>query len=226
MPVRRLALTTLAALTLVLGGCATPGAGEPGGIVDGEFAVEAAWLDGGRAIALVTQGSSSCVPIAADVTVGDDGALEVALEDPQTDGCSDDLAPRATLVGVPEGVAAADELEIRVSYGIDSSGEADLDAYAGGDVAEFTPSAGVVGDDLIALLTWGSSSCAPVVAAAEFDGEATVVEFETPVSDQVCTMDMAPRVTLIPGSNVGEASTVILTGGAEYAEPLTVPLAG
>lgn len=225
MPVRRLVLTALAGLTLVLGGCATPGAGEPGGIVDGEFAVEAAWLDGGRAIALVTQGSSSCVPIAADVTVGDDGALEVALEDPQTDGCSDDLAPRATLVGVPDGVAAADELEIRVSYGIDSAGETDLDAYAGGLVEEYSPSAGVVDDDLIAVLTWGSSSCAPVVASAEFDGQTTIVVFETPASDQVCTMDMAPRVTLIPGSNVGEASTVTLSGGSDFADPVTILLA-
>ncbi len=226
MPVRRLALAALAALTLVLGGCATAGAGEPGGIVDGEFAVAAAWLDGGRVIALVTQGSSSCVPIAGDVTVGDDGALEVALEDPQTDGCSDDLAPRATLIGAPDGVATSDALEIRVSYGADASAATHLDAYQGGDVAEYTPSAGVVDDNLIALLTWGSSSCAPVVASAEFDGAVTLVEFETPASDQVCTMDMAPRVTLISGSDVGEASKLTLSGGAEFTDPVTIPLAG
>lgn len=225
MSLRPLALAAAPLLALVLVGCATASpSGEPDPVIAGEVEVEAAWLDGGRTIALVTQGSSTCVPMATDATVADDGALEVTLEDPEADACTADLAPRATLVGVPEGVDAARELDIRITYEVDGWGETDLDPYEGGPVEEYTPSAAGVDDDLIVLLTWGSSSCAPVVKTAEFDGETALVEFETPPADQVCTMDMAPRVTLVSGFNVGEATTVTLSGGADFAEPLTIPL--
>lgn len=235
MSLRRLAVPGLVAFALAFTGCATttpggaPAGDQPGGVAGAEIDVDAAWLAGGSMIALVTWGSStpSCAPMLDDATV-EDGVLVVSLqENPEAvKGCDGDAPALATLVGLPDGVDPAQELEIRVTYGVDSWGETDLDAYDGRDVAEYTPSAGVVDDDLIAVLTWGSSSCAPVVASAEFDGEATLVEFETPASDQVCTMDMAPRVTMVSGFNVGEAAEVTLTGGAEFADPVTIPLAG
>src|SRR5690606_23435802 len=103
MSVRPLALAAVSLVALALVGCATAApSGEPDPVIAGAMAVDAAWLDGGRMIALVTGGSSSCVPVATDATVADDGGLDVTLEDPETDVCTADLAPRATLVGVPE----------------------------------------------------------------------------------------------------------------------------
>ncbi|GAA3905241.1 hypothetical protein [Microbacterium invictum] len=223
---RRIALASaaLVAFALALTGCATNAA--PAGVLAGEVDVDAAWLDGGRMIALVTWGSSTCVPVATDVTVGVDGGLDVALEDPETDACTADLALRVTPVGVPESIDIAQELDIRVTYEVDGWGETDLDAYDGGTVEPYTPSAAAIDDDVIAILTWGSSSCAPVVASAEFDGETTLVVFETPASDQVCTMDMAPRVTLASAFNADEAATVTLSGGSDFTDPVTIPLVG
>jgi len=222
------AAALLAAGLLTLAGCAT-GSAAPGGAPDAAsesvgLDVDAAWLAGGSLIALVTHGSSSCVPIAADATL-DDGVLVVTLEDPEAGTpCTRDLVPRATLVGVPEGVDATKELDIQVSYG-DVWGETDLDAYAGGAVEDYTPSAGWVDDDVFAILTWGSSSCAPQIESVDAEGAEVTVTFATPDPATVCTMDMAPRVALAAVSGVDGAATVTLTGGFEFAEPVTIPIA-
>ncbi len=219
----------LAAGLLALTGCATgstaPGTSPDAASETAGLDVDAAWLAGGSLIALVTQGSSSCVPIAADATL-DDGVLVVTLEDPDAGTpCTRDLVPRATLVGVPEGVDATKKLEIQVSYG-DVWGDTDLDAYAGDAVEDFTPSAGWVDDDVFAILTWGSSSCAPQVESVDAEGADVTVTFATPDPATMCTMDMAPRVTLAGVSGADRPATATLTGGFEFAEPVSIPIAG
>ena len=72
---------------------------------------------------------------------------------------------------------------------------------------------------------------APVVesVAADTASSATVV-FAEPAADQVCTMDMAPRVTLISvtGLDVDDDATMVtLSGGdAQFATPVTVAVIG
>lgn len=234
---RFVSLTVLAvAGALAFAGCAastpTPAAtGSAGGSASAlpnpgtDLEIDAAWL-GGTAIALVTTGSSTCVPTATDVAVQADGSLAVTLADPEAAACTRDLVPRATYVALPEGVDPTRELDIVVTYN-GAVDDTDLDGFTGAAAAEFTASAGWVDDDLFALVTYGSSSCAPVVEKVDVAGAAVTVTFATPAADQVCTMDMAPRMTLVTATGAeDDNATVTLTGGgAEFSTPVTIPIA-
>lgn len=237
---RSLAAAGLALLVAgVLTACATPaGSGttpssapSASGTGTGtETEVDAAWVDGGRMIALVTQGSSTCVPNAGDVSYAD-GVLQVEVVNPPEDtACTADLVPRATLVAVPEGVDPTQELEIRLTG--DLTGDTDLDGVSGlaaGGETDYLPSAGWVDDGQFVVVTWGSSSCPPIVenAAATSASEVTVT-FATPPADQVCTMDMAPRGTVVQvtDDSLDDDAEVyaILTGGG--FDNVRVPIIG
>lgn len=157
--------------------------------------VEVAWLDDGRGIAVITWGSSSCVPSMGDA-VADGQRISVELVDGQETACTDDLSPRALFVPVPEGVDVTQEVEVEVRYG-SLTEDADLDGLAAAPTGESgqKSSAGWFDDSGIALLTWGSSSCPPMPESVEMtDAGATVTFTQT---DRVCTMDFAPRVTVI-----------------------------
>ncbi|GAA1919103.1 hypothetical protein GCM10009775_09580 [Microbacterium aoyamense] len=223
------------ALVALLSGCATPAGGSGGATPiesdsGSEIEVDAAWLDGGRMIGLVTQGSSTCIPTASDVTLSD-GSLEVTLEEPAADTpCTRDMVSRVTLVAVPEGVDPTQDLDIWVT-GEGYYGETDLDGVEGlvaGGETDYLPSAGWAGSDgEFLLLTWGSSTCVPVLENAEATGAAEVtLTFQTPPADQVCTMDMAPRgqVVFVDGPEDDEGVFAILTGG-EFAGA-RVPIVG
>ncbi|WP_137845773.1 hypothetical protein [Microbacterium sp. 2FI] len=238
-------LTLLAALGLtalvagVLAGCATgapdsgstsPGGNGGTGDTATEIEVDAAWLNSGSMIGLVTQGSSTCVPTAGDVAL-EGAVLKVALVEPPADtACTRDLVPRATLVALPEGVDPTQDLEIEVT-GAGYYGDTDLDGVPGlapatGD--EFLPSAGWTDEDgQFVILTWGSSSCVPVVESATASGPAEVtVTFATPPADQVCTMDMAPRgsVAWVDGLDDDTDVFAVLTG-AEF-DNVRIPIIG
>lgn len=227
MTARSLAAVSLAVGALLFAGCtsAAPG-GDATDPAVSEIELAAGWLDGGRTVAVVTWGSSSCVPIAEDVTLGADGTVAVELGgiDPAA-VCTADFAPRATLVGLPDGVEAGDGVDLVVTLD-DVRGEIALGAYAGGTVAEFSPSAGWVADDLFAILTWGSSSCAPVIETVEETSATEVSVVFADLGERACTMDMAPRVVLAGVADVShDGATVTLSGGdAEFAEPVTLPI--
>lgn len=223
----RLALSALATVgvTMLIAGCtATPGASAPTSSADGAMTttppgskpnlseVEAAWLDGGRAIAVVTWGSSACAPV-VEAVAADGQTISVSLVNGEEKACTDDLVPRALFVGVPAGVDVTKDVEVSVEYGARSA-DADLDALAeapqgGSDQA---PSAGWFEDGGIALLTWGSSTCPPVVSQVEQSDAGATVTFEQ--VDRVCTMDLAPRVTtiLLPDEHEGGAFELTLVG--------------
>ena len=96
-----------------------------------EVEIDAAWLDDGRIIGLVTTGSSTCVPAADEATLQADGSLAVTLVEPDADtACTRDLVPRVTLVEVPEGVDPSKALAITVT-GDGYSGRTDLDGADG-----------------------------------------------------------------------------------------------
>ena len=202
MTIRRtLSLSALVtATTLVLVGCA--GSASPAGSPSATggtqvLDVSAGWLDGGRAVAVVTHGSSSCVPSASEVSVHADGSVAVTLVDPTGEAvCTADLAPRASLVSLPNGVDAAAKLSLTVSLGT-ARGQVTLEPYAGPAVAEYAPSAGWIDGNVLAILTWGSSSCALRVQSAVSTGTDVAVTFVDPPADRACTMDMAPRATLL-----------------------------
>ncbi len=233
-------LLAIPAVLLVTGGalagCASTPATAPSSTPttgdSTEVEIDAAWLDDGRIIGLVTTGSSTCVPAADEATLQADGSLAVTLVEPDADtACTRDLVPRVTLVEVPEGVDPAKDLAITVT-GDGYSGSTDLegvDGLAGGGMTDYLPSAGWTDTDgQFVLLTWGSSSCVPVIADVAAPGPAEVtLTFESPAADQVCTMDMAPRATVAVVDGLEEDSDVslVLTGSAEF-DNVRIPIYG
>ncbi len=217
----------------LLVGCA--GSGEPAATEVADLEVDAAWVDGGRMIAVTTWGSSTCVPIAEEAVLGADGVLTVTLTDASPQGteqaCTADMVQRATLVGVPTEVDPAAGLEVEVTYA-NAVGDAELAAVSGlagpGTATDYAPSAGWVDDDgTFALVTWGSSSCAPEIEDVQVASPTEVaVTFATPPADRVCTMDMAPRVVLAVAQGVGEdaAAEVVLQG--DTFTGIRVPIVG
>ncbi len=205
MRLRLLAASAAASALLVLAGCATS-AGSGGSTPDPdpsddvvETELAAAWLDAGRAVGVVTWGSSSCVPYGEASVDGD--TLSVTLTDPEGAACTRDYVPRATVVALPEDVDATEDLEVVVSGDV-YSGSVELDGLDPEDVVagmtDYAASAGWTDvDGLFVILTWGSSGCVPVIEdVAETAEREITVTFVDPPADQVCTADMAPRGTV------------------------------
>lgn len=227
--------TTLAGLGLavlltgVLTACATGSGGTPssaGTPDDGdstEQEVSAAWLDDGRMIGIVTQGSSTCIPTAEATYENDIMTVTLTDADGGDTACTADLAPRVSLVATPEGVDPAAGVEIEVT-GDGWHGDTDLDGVPGlaaGGETDYLPSAGWTDvDGQFVILTWGSSTCLPVVENTEATSATEVtVTFVTPPEDQACTMDMVPRgtVTAVTGVEDEDAEVFAILTGAEFA---------
>lgn len=201
----------LAAALLLAAGCSTaPGASVPTGSSApdststvptgaGSGDIEVAWLDGGRSIGIVTWGSSSadCRPAQGEAEA-DGQVITVSLSDRGgADAvCTADFAARAVVIAVPEGVDVTRDVELEITYGALRE-DADLDALAVSPEgpSDQRPSAGWFDDEGIVLLTWGSSSCPPIVEDVQATDAGATVSFAT--TDRVCTMDLAPRATVI-----------------------------
>lgn len=239
MTPRRLLLVASSALAaaLLLAGC-TVGPGNtapnstsdpssgPGsaGETDDQGELEGTLLDEGRAFAFVSWGSSTCVP-QVDQVSAEGQTVMVTLVEPEGDGatekaCTADLAPRASIGTLPEGVDPTKDITLQVTYGdltddIDLEGDPEASGTPGSST-EYLPSAGWYDDSALVLLTWGSSSCPPAVESAEASGSTGTVTFATDDA-QVCTMDMAPRATVIefPSDDVDDDApfTLTLVGG-------------
>lgn len=240
--IRRVTLASAALmLAALLGGCATnPGTATPTPVDQAsespsddavsDLDVEAAWLDGGRMVGIVTQGSSTCVPTADDIELAD-GVLTVTLVEPDDQPCTRDLVPRVTLVGLPEPVDPSAGLRIVVKGdGLEEDTDLDgVDLPTPDGPTDYLPTAGWTDDDgRFVILTWGSSTCVPVIedVAATGDAEVTVT-FQEPPADQVCTMDIAPRgdVAQVEGLDEDTDVQLVLTGGAEF-DNIRIPIVG
>ncbi|MFV0319552.1 MAG: hypothetical protein ACK5IN_04135 [Microbacterium sp.] len=217
---RTAALASTVAAGLLLAACATPPSGTPLPITPDPTdetsvatEVHAAWLDDGRVIGLVTYGSSTCLPTVGSVE-GEGQRVTVEIdESEEARPCTMDYAPQATLIGVPEGVDAAEAVEIVLTGALSGATSLDGDADLTGTGEEFVPSAGWFSDDGFAVVTWGSSTCAPLVESVEATGDdaitLTFAEFE---GNQACTSDLAPRIAIaeVP-EGFGDEDDVTLT---------------
>lgn len=224
------ALSVLAAALLVAGCTVGPGAGSPGATsnpssgpnqgADDDFdEIQGTLLDDGRMFAVVTWGSSTCVPQVDEVTA-DGQNVKVSLAETDADAaCTADMAQRASVGALPEGVDPTSEVTLQVTYG-DLTDDVELDADPAatgtpGSPTEYAPSAGWFDDGSLVLLTWGSSGCPPVVESLEASGSTGTVTFVTDDA-KACTMDMAPRATILAfGEDEVEddAFTLTLVGG-------------
>ncbi|WDG17853.1 hypothetical protein [Microbacterium sp. Clip185] len=229
---RTTTLLTITGSLLVAAGMLTGCAGEaaPGETAVADLQLDAGWVDSGRMIAVVTEGSSTCVPV-AETPAFADGVVTVSFADPAVDAerpCTKDLVPRVTLVAAPEGVDPAQATRVDVSYG-NASGSVELPGAEGlagsGTQTDFMPSAGWLTSGDIALVTWGSSSCAPVVDTMKKTADAEItVTFQTPPADRACTMDMAPRALIASPEGVAEGAGVELVLVGDTFDNTRVPV--
>lgn len=205
----RLILPAAIAAALLLAGCTpqpsapqstpeprstTQSNGEDGEDRDDDD-IEVAWLDDGRSFAVVTWGSS-CAPLAEDSTASGQ-TVAVTLVETEPAACADSFAPRASLAGMPDGVDVTKDVEVMVTYGAVKD-DADLDRLPAAPTGESSqePSAGWYDDDGIVLLTWGSSTCPPILSDVQSTDAGATVTFAD--EERVCTMDLAPRLTIVP----------------------------
>lgn len=208
------------------GSSSSPEPTETGAAVATEF--DAAWLDGGRQIGLVTEGSSTCVPTAAEVSYADD-VLQVTLTDTSDGPCTMDYVPRVSLVPIPEDVDASANLAIEVSG--DYVGEIVLpgvEGLAAESPSEQMPSAGwTTTDGTFIVLLWGSSGCPEYITTAEVSGDAAIaVSLSGQPADKVCRADIVPSPQLGIVDGLVGVPDVALTLTSPGAEPYTTPILG
>ncbi|HAQ59790.1 MAG TPA: hypothetical protein DCR63_05075, partial [Microbacterium sp.] len=231
-------LGTGAVMLLALVGCAaspvSPGSSSSvasGGDV-AQVEVDATWLDDGRMIGIITHGSSTCVPVVEDAALQDNGTFAVILAEAEEDSvCTTDMVARVTLVEALPGMDPATDLEVTVA-GDRYTGDTELDAVQGLDpsntASEYAPSAGWIDeDDSFVIMTWGSSTCVPVVDSTAVTAPAEVtVTFDDPPTDQVCTMDMVPRALITSASDLDEDDSVTAVLVGDDFDGVRVPIYG
>lgn len=193
-----------------------------------EAELGAAWLDGGRMIGLVTQGSSMCVPTAEDSSYAD-GVLQVSLVDDAEGPCTSDFAPRVSLVSIPDVVDASANLVIQV--GGDYVGEVILpgvDGTVAESPSEQLPSAGwTTTAGTFVVLLWGSSGCPEYITTAEITGDAAIsVSLSGIPADKVCTADIVPNPLLTVVDGLVGVPDVALTLTGPGVEPSTTTILG
>lgn len=218
----------LAATVLLATACTNPGSAPVDTPSSEAPPVAAAWLDDGRLFAVVTWGSSTCVPVVQATTADGQNITVTFAEEDQTRACTDDYAPRASLAGLPMGVDPTRDVQLSVVDPIAPDAPlhtvlAGSSALSGesGEPTDYLPSAGRFSEGVV-LLTWGSSSCPPLIEdVVEASGGATV----TFVTDdtKVCTMDMAPRLTTI-GLSASPKGEFTLTLDGDGFESVSVPV--
>ena len=222
-----LAIAAIAAtVTIVLSGCTLQEAASPPVPTPESTSAPApstdpaaAWLDGGRGIGIVTWGSSSlaCTPAAENVTAeGQTITVTLSTPDPKA-VCTADFSPRATFIGVPESVDPTKDVTVSFQ-GDQLQGRLPLagsSALSSTGQSDGKPSAGWFSDNGIVLLTWGSSTCHPVVSDLTEQKSGATVTFQTDAT-QACTMDFVPRLTVLGVNTPADPSdyTLTLTGGA------------
>ena len=166
------------------------------------------------------------MPEIDDVTAQGQKVSATVADLPADTACTADFAPRASLVVLPAGVDPARDVTI-VAKGADVDAEVTVAGDAAltgrpGESTGFQPSAGWYDRSGIVLLTWGSSSCPPVVEGIEEKAGGATVTFRD--EDRICTRDMAPRTTVLAlGSPPAETAgyTLTLVGdGLDAAVPV------
>ncbi|WP_217184295.1 hypothetical protein [Streptomyces sp. AC495_CC817] len=216
------------ALAALVTGCATatsPSAGQApsSSKISADAAPRAAWLDASSFV-IATRSDDGCAPTITDIVAGDQ-RIDVTLAPGAGEECAAEAASaHGTYLGVPAGLDSSRPMTIAVT---EHGGEAsliELPGLAGGEIAPADrmppqlPAAAWIGDDELAVLTWGSSTCVPT--AGVVDGDAIVLD--EPL-DGVCTMDLVPRITFVPAEGVAADAELTLSGYTDEAgEPVVL----
>lgn len=261
-PVRVAAIALAVASAVVMGGCATPAAAPdrvalsaqqgwpeaetpgPPPLIDTYPTPPVGWVtpEGDR-FWLVTWGSGSCVFDATEVEALDGSTVAVRFEQAPAEACTDDLAPRAHELAVPEdligSLETAEVVLVESAFagsGVESpSSEWTVDLVGGwfgtlaetyepglaaglppGDPESFDPRV-LLRESVIALVTFGSSSCPALPTAAAVEGDVLALTVE-PRPAEVCTADMAPTTSFF-AAPPEFAADVVLTASVTLIDP-------
>lgn len=261
-PVRVAAIALAVASAVVMGGCSTSAAApepvalsaqqgwpeaeapRPAPLIDTYPTPPVGWVtpEGDR-FWLVTWGSGSCVFDATEVEALDGSTVAVRFEQAPAEACTDDLAPRAHELAVPEDLVGsletAEVVLVESAFagsGVESpSSEWTVDLVGGwfgtlaetyepglasglpsGDPESFEPRV-LLRESVIALVTFGSSSCPALPTEAAVMGDVLALTVE-PRPAEVCTADMAPTTSFF-AAPAGFDPDVVLMASVTLIDP-------
>lgn len=179
---------------------------------DASYAPQAEWLDS-TAFVLKTW-SDACAPQVSDLVAGDQ-SLEIVLAKNEDEMCAAVQTAHGTYLGLPAGFDSSRPVELTV---IDSAGEEtgltlpgldDGEIIPADRMPEQIPAAAWIGDQELAVLTWGSSTCMPGSGDVEaVSGTEAVVRLHAH-TDTICTRDLVPQITFVPAKGI--AADAVLT---------------
>lgn len=261
-PVRVAAIALAVASAVVMGGCSSPAAApepvalsaqqgwpeaeapRPAPLIDTYPTPPVGWVtQEGDRFWLVTWGSGSCVFDATEVEAVDGTTVAVRFEQAPAEGCTDDLAPRAHELAVPEelvgSLETAEVVLVENAFahlgGEVEQSEWTVDIIGGwfgtvaetyepglasglppGDPESFEPRV-LLRESVIALVTFGSSSCPALPTAVAVEGAVLALTVE-PRPAEVCTADMAPTTSFF-AAPVGFDADVVLIASVTLIDP-------
>lgn len=224
------------ALASILSGCAAGAGGSavPEStadpiVADESWSPRAAWLDA-TSFVLKTWGDA-CAPQIGDMLAGEQ-SLEIVLVEREDEVCATVQTPHGTYLGLPAAFDSALPVELTVTEAGGARTELTLPALASGEIIPAdrmpaqVPAAAWIGEDELAILTWGSSTCLPGSGTFEaVSAEEGIVRL-VPSANEVCTMDLVPQITFVPADGVGEDAALTLDGYVDAdGEPVVLTVA-
>lgn len=199
-------------LAAALTGCAMSAGGSPAPestadpiVADAPTAPRTAWLD--PTAFVVKTWSDACAPQVVDIIAGEQ-SLDITLAEPEDVVCAQVQTAHGTYVGLPAGLDSSRPVELTITDaggkktqlslpGLESGGMRPAD-----QMPEQVPAAAWIGDEELAILTWGSSTCVPGFGQVEVVNEHEgIVRLES-TDDAICTMDLVPRITFAQAAGV------------------------
>lgn len=203
----------------VLTGCSTNAGSSPGPestteptSADMSYAPQAGWLDS-TAFVLKTWGDA-CAPRLGELIAGDQ-SLEIVLVKNEDEMCATVQTAHGTHIGLPAGFDSARPVELSVTDAGGQKTELTLPGLDDGEIIpadrmpEQIPAAAWIGDQELAVLTWGSSTCMPGSGDVEAVSETEAVVRLHAHTDTLCTRDLVPQITFVPAEGI--AADAVLT---------------
>lgn len=207
-------------LASVLTGCSTNAGSSPApestteqASSDMSYAPQAGWLDS-TAFVLKSWGDA-CAPQLGDLIAGDQ-SLEIVLVSSEDEMCAMVQTAHGTYIGLPAGFDSSRPVELTV---VDAAGEKTELTLPGLDdggiipadrMPEQIPAATWIGDQELALLTWGSSTCMPGSGDVEAVSETEAIVRLHAHTDTICTRDLVPQITFVPAKGVAPEAVLML----------------
>ncbi|WEK60141.1 MAG: hypothetical protein P0Y60_12460 [Candidatus Microbacterium colombiense] len=207
-------------LASALAGCATTAGSSPAPESTAEptssdlsYAPQAAWLDA-TAFVLKTW-SDACMPAVGDFVAGDQ-SIELELVKNADEMCATVQTAHGIYVGLPAGFDSSRPVEVIITDAGGVETQLTLPALGDGEIiaadkpSDQAPAAAWLGDEELAVLTWGSSTCLPGAGEVDVVSEAEAVVRLQEDTDAICTMDLVPQITFVSanGATAGVALTL------------------